>query len=200
MRFERLSDAGDRAAGPCAGNENVHGSFRIRPYLFAGSTAVHGRIGGIGKLTEDNCTRNGFLQLPSTCNSTFHPFGAGCQFELGTVRFQQVAPLHGHRIRHGEYDAVAFDGTYPCQPNTGIAARRLDDGGAGMQESALFGIGDHRQRDPVFDAAAGVEELYFYCQTGLETLQSGDFKNGCVSYEIREVMYHVMCFCTFVII
>ena len=65
---------------------------------------------------------------------------------------------------------VAFDGAHQGQSYAGVAARRLDDGGAGLQDALCLCVLNHGQRNAVLHAAAGIKILYLGNDGRLKTL------------------------------
>ena len=96
--------------------------------------------------------------------------------EPGAERPQQAAALLAHCFGHREDDLVAPGRPDPGEADAGIAAGRLDDGRAGGEDPFLLGILDHRQRDAVLDASAGIEELQFDKNVGLLAFDAADFE------------------------
>ena len=76
------------------------------------------------------------------------------------VEPQQALALAAHALREREDEVVALRGADERERDAGVAARRLDDRRPPRLD-APFGLGrlDHRDADPVLDAAAGVERL-----------------------------------------
>src|SRR5205814_9766933 len=60
---------------------------------------------------------------------------------------------------HRHDQRIAFLGADHREADPGIAARRLDDGLAGLQVAALLGRLDDTERQPVLDRAERVERL-----------------------------------------
>ena len=85
-------------------------------------------------------------------------YGIG-EDELGAVRLQQRPPLLRHRGGHREDHPVAARGADERERDAGVAARRLDDGAAGLQLARRLGGVDERDAQPVLDARARVVEL-----------------------------------------
>ena len=56
---------------------------------------------------------------------------------------------------------ISFHGGDQGKSYSGIAAGGFDQGGTGPENAFLLGFFYHRQRDAVFDAAAGVEIFHF---------------------------------------
>jgi len=64
-------------------------------------------------------------------------------------------------VGHEDDEFVAFGAAYVREAYTRVACCAFDDGAAGFQEAALFGIFDDVVGGAVFDAAAGVLEFGF---------------------------------------
>ena len=79
--------------------------------------------------------------------------------QIGTHQPQHVHLLLALRLGDHDHGPVAAHVADQRQPDPGIAGRALDDRAARAQQPLLLGVGDDRQRRPVLDAAAGVQEL-----------------------------------------
>ena len=135
---------------------------------------MHCRIGLVGKLAEDDGARSGVLQGLRPGDGALHSFRAGSQFQGGAQGLQQPAPLDAHRVGHREDDLVSLGRPDPREADAGIAAGRLDDGGALLQDALRFGVLDHREGDAVLDASAGVEVFEFEKNVGLLAFEPGN--------------------------
>ena len=83
----------------------------------------------------------------------------GAQHDLGAVRAQQGLLLDRLLVGHHEDAAIALERGGDREAVAGVAAGRLDDGPARLEEAGALGGLDHRQADAVLDRAAGVEHL-----------------------------------------
>src|SRR5262249_23634670 len=64
-RLEHAGDAGDRAAGPDAGDERVEVAGRVAPDLLGGRLAVDRRVGRVGELLSDPGVRRQTVARPA---------------------------------------------------------------------------------------------------------------------------------------
>ncbi len=84
---------------------------------------------------------------------------AGVSRSSAPNRSSKPAPLEAHVVGHGQDEPVALDGSRHGQPDAGVAARRLHDGGARRQQPSPLGILEHGESDPVLDAPTRVDRL-----------------------------------------
>ena len=160
--LESLSGAAYGPAGPDAGDEDIYLAFGVLPDLLPGRPFVGRRVGRVDKLAEDHGTGSRLPDLLRPPDRALHPVGPRRQFNLRPEGLQEVAPLDAHRVGHREDYPVALRRADPGEADAGVSARRLDDGRAGDQDTPFFRILYHRQRYPVLDRTAGIEEFYFY--------------------------------------
>ena len=76
--------------------------------------------------------------------------------DVGAVRAKQVDLLARHLIGHHENAAVAANRGGHRQAAAGVAAGRLDDRSARLEQSLALGGVEHGDRGPVLYAAAGI--------------------------------------------
>ena len=81
------------------------------------------------------------------------------QHDLRAVGPQQGLLLGRLLVGHHEDAAIALERGGDRQAVAGVAAGRLDDRAAGLEQARPLGRLDHRQPDPVLDRAARVEHL-----------------------------------------
>jgi hypothetical protein len=79
--------------------------------------------------------------------------------DLGAVRAEQRDLLLAHLVGHDEDAAVTLDRRRDGEADAGVSGGRLDDRPAGPELALALGLLDHRQADPVFHRAAGVQVL-----------------------------------------
>ena len=96
---------------------------------------------------------------PGPSDGSFHPFAPWGQDQFGPQVLQELAPLHAHRVGHGQDEAVALGGRTRrpgrCRCCRWSAPR------SGFRESrrpSRFGRLDHGRPDAVLDAAERVYE------------------------------------------
>ena len=99
------------------------------------------------------------MQLVRLRDRALHAVLAGREHELGAVGRDELAALDGHRIRHREDQVVALHRGDQRQADAGVAARRLDERAAGLEDAGLLRRLDHRERDAVLHGTARVEVL-----------------------------------------
>ena len=78
------------------------------------------------------------------------PSRAFGQHQLGAERSQHLAAFERHRFRHRQGHRIAPRRRHERQRDSGIAAGRLDQFLARLQNAALFGVPDHGGADPAF--------------------------------------------------
>ena len=155
------TNARDSTARAGTGNKNIYGTIGVLPDFLSGGVVMAFGISHILELLKDDCTRRHVTDNLSSLDSTCHPFAARRQTDVGTISGNKFSALYTHRLGHRQDEVVAFHGTHQSQSYPGIAARRLYNGGARLQQPATFGVFYHRQSDTVFHATTRIEELYF---------------------------------------
>jgi hypothetical protein len=85
------------------------------------------------------------------------PFGPS--HEPGAENLQDLAPLQGHGLGHGQDQIDALRRRDERQRDARVAARRLDQDGLLRDLARLQTLIDHRESDAVLDARERVEEL-----------------------------------------
>ena len=173
LRLQIFARARNGAAGADARNENIDGAIRILPDLRAGRGAVDGGVGRIRKLAGQEAAgrlRGDLLRLG---NGTLHALRAVRQDELRAISLEQVAALDAHGLRHGQDDAIAARGRHGGKADAGVAARRLDDDSARLQQAALLGIVQHGTGDAVLYTARGVKIFDLGQQVCLQAARRG---------------------------
>src|SRR5580700_12075430 len=87
--------------------------------------------------------------------------GGGADDDFGAEGFEEIDFLLGLLVGDGEYHLVAADRGDQSQTHAGIAARAFNDGAAGFEEAALFGVVNHGDADTVFHRAARIGVVGF---------------------------------------
>ena len=118
---------------------------------------MNSRIGRIHKLSGNKTVRNLPGQLLGLRYCAFHPAGTICQYQLGTVGFQNISSLSTHGFRHRQDKPVTFDRCYSCKSDTRIAGCWFDNYRAFLQNTFLLCIFNHSFRRTVFDAAGRIQ-------------------------------------------
>ena len=132
--------------------------------------------GGVGRIRElagqeaAGRLRGDLLRLG---NGTLHALRTVRQDKLRTIGLEQIAALDTHGLRHGQDDAVAARGRHGGKADAGVAARRLDDDSARLQQAALLGIVQHGAGDAVLYAARGVKIFDLGQQVCLQAARRG---------------------------
>jgi len=96
--------------------------------------------------------------------------GGGADDDFGTEGFEEIDFFLGLLVRDGEYHLVAADRGDQSQTHAGIAARTFNDGTAGFEEAALFGVVNHGDADAVFHRTTGIGVVGFDIDLWLEAL------------------------------
>ena len=170
--LERLPHPGHRPAAPNAGHEHVNPAVERVPQLGTGRAAVDLRVGRVGELVGQEHVIAG-RQRAGGIDRLGHPAQRLGDPDLGPVEPQQPLALAAHPLRQREDQVVAAGGADERQRDPGVAARGLDDRrAAGLDPPLALGRVDHRDPDPVLDAAAGVERLELGEQLHLETVRN----------------------------
>ena len=154
--------ARDRAAGADRDHERVELPAGLLPDLGPGRLVVRARVALVAVL----------VGLVGAGNLLGEPVGDGvvalrrlgldgirADDHLGAEGLEQRDLLAAHLVGHGEDAAVAAQRGDDRKAGAGVPGGRLDDRAAGLQLPFALGRVDHRDRDPVLDRAARVEEL-----------------------------------------
>ncbi len=81
--------------------------------------------------------------------------------DLCTQKPEEVDLALGLRVRHVDDQLVAAAAADVGEADACVAGRAFDDGAAGLEEAALFGVFDDVEGCAVLDGAAGVHEFGF---------------------------------------
>ena len=81
-----------------------------------------------------------------------------------------MTALDAHGLGHDDDDAIAPCRRHGGKTDAGVAGRRLDDDGVGIEQSPAFGVVDHRLGNAVLDRAGGVEIFKLGKQARLQAL------------------------------
>ena len=88
-----------------------------------------------------------------------NPVMIGLVLDLGTIGGRKLAAFDGHGVGHDEDHTVAALRRDHGKPDTGIAARGLDDSAAGNKAAGFLCILDDGVGNAILDRAAGVGRL-----------------------------------------
>ena len=91
--------------------------------------------------------------------AVFEPPSAGREDDLRAVELQQLAAFDRRVLRHHADQPVALELRGHRQRDAGVAAGRLQDRGAGLEQPVALGLLDHPQRGPVLDGTGRVAVL-----------------------------------------
>ena len=160
-RLQHLADAGDRAAGADAGDEDVDLAIGVVPDFLGRGPAMDLRIGGVLELLRDDRVRDLLEEFVGAARCAPRmPRAAFGQHQLGAEQLQHLAPLDRHRLRHHQDQPVAARRRDEGERDAGIARGRLDQRvDARADPAARLERVDHRDADAVLDAVDRVEEL-----------------------------------------
>ena len=145
----------------------------------------------IGELAGDPALGGARRELLGSGDRALHALGARGEHEFGAIGGEKGPPFGAHRLRHGYHESVSARRRQGCQADTGVSARRLDDGVAGVRRDGAGGrrLVQHVEGDAVFDRACGVLALELHEHARLEVelaLESDEFKQGRVAHELVE--------------
>ena len=101
------------------------------------------------------------MNLLGSGDGALHSGGAVGEDQFRSVGLEKFPPFHAHGLRHGQNQPVPLDRGNQRKTDARIAGRRFDNQPSGPEQSPLFGVLDHRQRDAVLDAATGIEIFHF---------------------------------------
>ena len=187
--LEPPAGAADRSACAHAGDQYIDLSVRVAPDLFGGRLFVDAGIGRIGELLQDDRTRDLVAECFGPGDGAFHAFGSGRQLQPCAEGLEQTAALQAHRVGHRQDQFVSFDRRDTGQSDARVAAGGFDDRGSGREEAFLFGVFDHRQGDPLFDASQRVEIFQFAEQAAAQrvhTAVGSEFQKGSIADQVGQ--------------
>ena len=154
--------AADRAARPDAGHEVGHAAVRLAPDLGSRRALVGQGVLHVPVLVGLEGARDVAREPRGDRVVALGRLGGhvgGAEHDLRAVGAQQRLLLGRLLVGHDEDAAVALERGRDGQAVAGVAARRLDDGAARLEQPGPLGGLDHGQPDAVLDRAAGVEHL-----------------------------------------
>ena len=159
VRLERLPHAGDRPAGPDAGDEDVDLAVERGEDLGAGARAVGLGVGRVGELVgQEDVVVAG--RRAGGVDGLVHAAERLDDLDLRAVEAQQRLALAAHALGQEDRQVVALGRAAEGQRDAGVAGGRLDDRRAPrLDEPVALGGVEHGHADAVLDRAAGVEGL-----------------------------------------
>src|SRR5512146_2908287 len=156
--LEETRTSHDRTRRAHAGDEVRDPALRVAPDFGAGGLVVRQRIVGIGKLVKHDALALAYHLLRQVAR-TLHSAALRCEDQLRAVSPHRAFSLRGLVFGHDQQHAVAADRGRHRQPDSGVAAGRLDQGVPGLDPAALLGAPDHRDRRSILDRTGGIVPL-----------------------------------------
>ena len=190
LLLQVLRDAADRAAGTGAGDEVRHRAVGVAPDLRSRRRVVRVGIGGIRVLVGSK--RAGRLAGQSFGGRVVRigvlgRDGRRTDDHLGAVGLEEPDLLGGHLVAHHEDAPVAALGRDDGEADAGVAAGRLDDDAAGLQQSVALGGVDHGERRAVLRTPAGIHRLQLHQDfDAVGRRQSIESHEGCLANEVQQ--------------
>jgi hypothetical protein len=190
--LEHLAHAGDRAAGPHAGNEDVDPAARVAPDFLGGGLAMDLRVGRVLELLGHEITRIALGEFFRAAHRSGHALQRGREDDLGSQGLQQPPALEAHALGHGHLELVAPGRADKGQADARVAAGGLDDHRVGLDLAFPLGGVNHCPADTVLDAPQriGVLELGDHrgCRAGGNTVQT---HQGRLANALRDVVVNL---------
>ena len=176
LGLQVAGDPGDRAARAGPGDEVGDAPGRLGPQLGPGGLLVGQRVGRVGVLVGPERVALGRQALGDRVVALRVLGGDGdrAHDDLGPVGLEQRDLLRSDLVGHHEHAAVAALGSDDGEADPGVAARRLDDRAARLQQPVALGRQDHLQRRAVLGRAAGVRGLHLHGQHAGDPLDLTD--------------------------
>ncbi len=160
--FQEFANPADGAARTHAADKMRDFAFRVFPNLGAGGLVVRFWIGGIVVLIGIEGVGDFARQLfrhAVVAAGIFRLDGGGANNHFGAQCLKQVYFFFRLLIGGCEHALVAAHGRDQRQSHAGVAGGAFDDGAAGLQQAAFFGVVDHGDADAVFHRATGIQHL-----------------------------------------
>ena len=151
-------DAGQGAAGPEAGDEDVDVGHLLED-LRAGRLLVRPRICLVAVLVRHEEARVRLRQRLGEADGAVRALGSRREDDLGSEQAKELLALGGRVVGHHDPNRVPQARADHRQADAGVAARGLQDRLAGTQRPVGHGRLDHGPRDAVLDAAGRVVAL-----------------------------------------
>ncbi len=186
--LECQADAHERAAGAEGGDEVVHRAARLLQDLDRGPLVVGELVVVVGELVRHEVpARELRHQLAGPQDGAVGAEPRRRQGHPGAEGLDHLAPLDRDRLAHDDLDGVALDRADHGQADAGVAAGGLDHRHAGAQRPLALRLLDHGERDPVLDAAGGVEPLQLGQQPDLRVgVQPADLDHRRPADEVED--------------
>ena len=158
LLLEVARHAHDRAGRAHRRYEVRDPALRVAPDFRPRAAIVRQRIVGIRELIEDDALA-GCTHLVGEIARALHAAALRHQHEFGAVRAHRLPALERLVVRHDENQPVAAHGGHHREGDAGVARCCLDQGVTRADLAATLGLGDHRQRRSVLDAARRIVAL-----------------------------------------
>ena len=154
---EHAAYPGNRTARAHPGDEGVN-LGELGDELARRRLPVNLRVRGVRELLRHVPVGILDKQLFRPSDGAVHALGVGAEDEAGTVRLEEGATLLAHRVGHRQHETVSLDGRHERQPDSRVAARRLDDRAARLEGALALRGFYHRAADAVLDTAVPAHE------------------------------------------
>ena len=157
--LEHLRASGDMTTRPHAGDQHVDPVRKVGHDLARRLLDMHRDIGRIVELLRDPRAVMRKREFGRPFDRARHPPLLRRQIKRGAIGLHQATPLHRHRLRHHQDQAIAFHRCHHREADAGVARRRFDDHAARLEPPVGFGRLDHRERDAVLDRSSRIGPL-----------------------------------------
>ena len=158
--FQHLSNAGNRAPGADARDEEINLAFHVVPDFFGGGLAMNFRIGGVFELLRNDGARRRRRNLIRLGDGALHALRRRRQHEFGAEQGQHLAPLDRHGFGHHEDELIAARGGDKGQREPRVAGGRLHQNAApGADLAFALQRLDHRQANAILNAGKRIEKF-----------------------------------------
>ena len=164
LRSQNAADALQRAAGAVAGHPEIEPvAGEVVDDFARGGAGMEVRIGFVLELPCHE-PAVGFGQFDRLLDHSDRSLGGRRQHDLGAEKAHQSPPFDAEGLGHRDNKRIAFRGADHGEADAGVAARRLDDGLAGLELAGLLRRLDDPQSQTVLDRAQRVEGLDFHIE------------------------------------
>ena len=143
----------------CCDND-AYLALRLFIDLRSRSVIMSGSVGRVIELVRQKISVGVFPdKIVSLFDRSVCAQRTGGEQEFRTQCLENFLPLHACGLRHGKEDAIPLYSGNHCQPDSGIAARCLDNNLSGMERSVALRRFDHRKGRPVLHRTRRVFRL-----------------------------------------
>ena len=159
--LQRLTDAGDGAAGTDTRAEAVDGRAHLLQYLQTGLMPMGLGIGRIAELLGHKDV--GIFpfhlegQLEALLNGVADVAGVVHQHHFGAVMLHELFPLGAYRVGHDDAHLIAKHRTDEGQADALVARGGFDNDGIGTDAALLLGLQNHIICHAGLDGAAHIQ-------------------------------------------